>query len=301
MLLNVLYFLKETLPPNKNAAFKGYHLPFIGYTYTENCLLNDCHSLIDLISKTDIECKKSVEVVDGKVVNCNEEVFIATETKIEIEQLKSEKLELLEKIKAFQNGLVLKIEQNIENSESSAGTSDEIKTKLDQSQLMVENLKDQLLNSTNKLNEMTNLYETSKQNELEEKSKTKHLERSVRALKIEKDQLFTQIYDLQERTNLQAKDLQEAQNQRKLAVQEFTDVNEKVNELRSKNNKLSNELLNKEDEIDDLKRACHEAKVESDKRDKITDDFKSQIATLNDSIKILENEKSDALQKLLNE
>lgn len=297
-------FLKETLPPNKNAAFKGYHLPFIGYTYTENCLLNDCHSLIDLISKTSVEtlsCKKSVEMSDGRVVNCNEEVFMTSETKTELEQLKIEKIELLEKIKSFQNGGTAKIEESVAKFEDSTDTSDEIKVKLDQSQLMVENLKEQLLNSTSNLNEMTNLYETCKQNELEEKSKTKHLERSVRALKIEKDQLFTQIYDLQERTNLQAKDLQEAQNQRKLAVQEFTDVNEKVNELRSKNNKLSNELLNKEDEIDDLKRAIHDAKIESDKRDKLADDFKSQINTLNDSIKTLENEKSEALQKLFNE
>ena len=58
-----------------------------------------------------------------------------------------------------------------------------------------------------KLNEMTTMYENSKQNELDEKNKIKHLERSVRALKIEKDQLFTQVYDLQERVNLQAKDL----------------------------------------------------------------------------------------------
>ncbi len=96
--------------------------------------------------------------------------------------------------------------------------------------------------------------------------------------------------------------MQEAQNQRKLAVQEFTDVNEKVNELRSKSNKLANELLNKEDEIDDLKRSLVELKIESDKREKLAqDEFKFQLTALSDTIKQLEIEKLDALQKLTNE
>ncbi len=76
-----------------------------------------------------------------------------------------------------------------------------------------------------------------------------------------------------------------------MAVQEFTDVNEKVNELRSKNNKFSTELLNKEDEIDDLKRATHELKTDLEKRDKQLEDLKLQIAALNETIKELENEK----------
>lgn len=57
---------------------------------------------------------------------------------------------------------------------------------------------------------------------------------------------------MQERVNLQAKELQEAQTLRKQAVQEVTDVNDKVNELRSKNVKLSNELLARDDLIEEL-------------------------------------------------
>ena len=100
---------------------------------------------------------------------------------------------------------------------------------------------------------------------------------------------------------MQAKDLQEAQNQRKLAVQEFTDVNEKVNELRSKINKYSNELLNKEDEIEDLKRTIRETRAEFDKRDKQADELRSQIAGCHETIKQLESDKLEALQRLTNE
>ncbi len=148
------------------------------------------------------------------------------------------------------------------------------------------------------LNELNNLYETSKQAELEEKNRAKLLDRSVRALKIEKEQLISQLQDLQERANFQAKDLQDAQTQRKLAVQEFTDVNEKVNELRSKNVKLSNDLLNKEDEIEELKRSNLDYKFELDKREKITEEFKIQINCFTDSIFKLENEKMELLKKL---
>jgi serine/threonine-protein kinase MRCK len=258
------FFLKETLPPNKNAAFKGYHLPFIGYTYTENSLLNDCQSLFDLInSKSDILLNSS----NNNINNTNESIII--------NQLENEKKELLAKL------AILQQQQQQQEPTINLNNNDEINFKLDQSQLMLNASNEQISQLNLKLNEMTTMYENSKQNELDEKNKIKHLERSVRALKIEKDQLFTQVYDLQERVNLQAKDLSEAQNQRKLAVQEFTDVNEKVNELRSKNAKLSNDILKKEDEIDELKRLLNENKFE-------IDEFKLQISSYNETIMKLE-------------
>jgi len=69
--------------------------------------------------------------------------------------------------------------------------SDEFKLMYEQTQAIVAALKEQLLHSNTKLDELSSVYETTKQSEIEEKNKTKHLERSVRALKIEKDQLFT--------------------------------------------------------------------------------------------------------------
>jgi serine/threonine-protein kinase MRCK len=85
------------------------------------------------------------------------------------------------------------------------------------------------------------------------------------------------LTDLQDRVSLQARDLQEAQTQRKLAVQEFTDVNEKVNELRSKNSKLSNDLLNKEDELEEFKTI---SKLELEKRDKQLGELRQEFLLL---------------------
>ena len=97
-----------------------------------------------------------------------------------------------------------------------------LQVQLEESRLNVEDL-------SLKLSDVSNAYDSSKQAELDQKNKVRHLERNLRALKNEKDELLAQIHDLHERVCLQAKDLAEAQSQRKLAVQEFTDVNEKVN------------------------------------------------------------------------
>ena len=228
-----------------------------------------------------------------------------------IAQLENEKLELIAQlsrtnqaegpIEAKSSALAELTPSTIEITSTSPAedhqtpiSSDELKRKLEKT---IEHLNEQALHLNGKLNEMTNLYEAAKQNELDEKNKIKHMDRSLKALKIEKDQFCAQITDLQERVALQAKDLQEAQTQRKLAVQEFTDVNEKVKELRSKNVKLGNDLLNKEDEVEDLKRACAEHKHEMDKRDKTIDEFKSQVASFKENLARLESERHEFLAK----
>jgi serine/threonine-protein kinase MRCK len=99
------------------------------------------------------------------------------------------------------------------------------------------------------------------------------------------------VIDLQERVDVQAKDLLEAQQQRKLAVQEFTDVNEKVNEWRSKHIKLSNEFMRKEDELLDIKQ-------DLDKKERMLDEWRTQAHTANERIKVLENEKVELQSRL---
>lgn len=306
---------KETLPPNKNAAFKGYHLPFIGFTYTENSLLNDCHSLLDFINiENKIKTAQNIAPKDSSETSQNKsDTPLSNEQNNEylaiISQLETEKLELTAQLNAYQTK-----ESNIETLTPSSieitsttittiNPDDQTTTEITQTtetteiklnlETTIDTLNEKIVHLNSKLKE----YESSaKQSELEEKQKAKHVERALKALKSEKDQLFTQIFDLQERVNLQAKDLQEAQTQRKLAVQEFTDVNEKVNELRSKNVKLSNELLNKEDEIEDLKQASVNYKREMEKSGKSMDDLKSQVANFK-----LEAERQEFLLNSKNE
>ncbi|PVD25745.1 hypothetical protein C0Q70_13405 [Pomacea canaliculata] len=38
----------DTVPPTSHSAFKGHHLPFIGFTFTKNCKLSDAECLLDI-------------------------------------------------------------------------------------------------------------------------------------------------------------------------------------------------------------------------------------------------------------
>ena len=170
-------------------------MPFIGYTYTENSLINDCQTLYDIIqSNSSIDYNASTKPANNETTKSTKEYECI------IAELENEKIELTEKLNALQS---LSLIENINNDSTTttpnlngailldSKVSKDLALKLDQSQQALLNSNEQCAQLNLKLNEMTSMYETVKQNELEEKNKIKHLERSVRALKIEKDQLFT--------------------------------------------------------------------------------------------------------------
>jgi hypothetical protein len=72
------------LPINQNSAFRGYHVPFIGYSYTENSLMNE------LVS---IDFKNNDILFNGDNVNNNESF------ESQILKLKNENCELVNRLK----------------------------------------------------------------------------------------------------------------------------------------------------------------------------------------------------------
>ncbi len=114
-----------------------------------------------------------------------------------ISRLEQEKLELTSKLKMYQkktndsdeiDGKA--DETSTDNSEASQSLKD-LQAKLDQSQKTIDVFKEQISQLNTQLNEMNNIYETTKQSELDERNKIKHLDRSVRALKLEKEQMVS--------------------------------------------------------------------------------------------------------------
>jgi serine/threonine-protein kinase MRCK len=176
------------LPMNKNSiGFKGYHLPFIGFTFTENSILNDCNSIIDLILKNN-DSNASLQDSDFKLI---------------VHKLESENKELLKRLEIYESNSNYKIVNNYNDNINKDGLGED---NLD-SNVNNENNNDLVLANNNllrqlnenkllvdelnaKLNEMTQMYEALKQNELEQKNKIKHLERSLRAFKSEKEELM---------------------------------------------------------------------------------------------------------------
>lgn len=61
-----------------------------------------------------------------------------------------------------------------------------------------------------------------------------------------------QLTDSLERLRSQTKELKEAHSQRKLALQEFSDLSERMADLRSSKQRLSRQLRDKEEEMDGL-------------------------------------------------
>lgn len=78
-----------------------------------------------------------------------------------------------------------------------------------------------------------------------ESGKLKELEKLVRVLKQEKEEAQKDRQDMLEKLKLQDKELKDAVAQRKLAMTEYTEVSDKLSELRQQKQKLSRQVNKK--------------------------------------------------------
>ena len=70
------------------------------------------------------------------------------------------------------------------------------------------------------------------------------------SLRTEKEDLSRDLCEAQEKLKLQSKELKDALQQRKLAMSEYTEVTDKLSELRQQKQKLSRQVRDKEEELD---------------------------------------------------
>lgn len=61
---------------------------------------------------------------------------------------------------------------------------------------------------------------------------------------------YQQLVEASERLKAQSKELKDAHQQRKLAMQEFSELNERMVDLRSQKQKVSRQLRDKEEEVE---------------------------------------------------
>ncbi|XP_029282148.1 serine/threonine-protein kinase MRCK beta isoform X2 [Cottoperca gobio] len=255
-------------PPMSHTGFTGQHLPFVGFTYTTDSCFADRSSFSRGVLGLHPE--------EGGGGGGGQEVE-AFERRIR--HLEQEKQELNRKLQESTQAL---------QAPARGGTlsrDKEIK-KLNEE---IERLKKKLADS-DRLEHQLEEAVTLRQDYESSASKLKTLERQLKTLRQEKDDVHKQLADSLERLRSQAKELKEAHSQRKLALQEFSDLSERMADLRSSKQRLSRQLRDKEEEVDallqkmdamrqdirkteknrkELEAQLHEAKAEASKEKKL--------------------------------
>lgn len=192
----------ETIAPTGNPIFSGHHLPFIGFTFTKNCILSDLGKL--LLNKTPIE-NPYPSIAYKQSTNPFEEMpRISPEA--DYRKLQDD-INMLTK----RNG---ELESQLKSYEAQ------------QFQISA-------LDSNSQL-----------------EFRFREAEKIIRTLRYEKDELQKETTDLLERLKLQEKELVDAITQRKLAMTEYTEVNNKLSELRTQKQKISKQVRDKEEELE---------------------------------------------------
>uniref|UniRef100_A0A8C7QDX3 non-specific serine/threonine protein kinase n=1 Tax=Oncorhynchus mykiss TaxID=8022 RepID=A0A8C7QDX3_ONCMY len=211
-------------PPVTLTGFTGQHLPFVGFTYTTGSCFSDCGSvnragLSDGGSQEggprDQERELGVEVFERR-----------------IRRLEQEKQELSCKLqgeRAKRNTHTQIACVDTHTSEAMRNTHTAYSDKLEHQLEEVVTLRQDFESSSSKL---------------------KTLDKQVKALRLEKEEIHKQLVESLERLKSQTKELKEAHSQRKLALQEFSELSERMAELRSTKQRLSCQLRDKEEEMD---------------------------------------------------
>uniref|UniRef100_A0A673FWK2 non-specific serine/threonine protein kinase n=1 Tax=Sinocyclocheilus rhinocerous TaxID=307959 RepID=A0A673FWK2_9TELE len=108
-------------------------------------------------------------------------------------------------------------------------------------------------------------------------SKLKALDKQVKALKQEKEDIHKQLMESLDRLKSQTKELKDAHQQRKLAMQEFSELNERMAELHSQKQRLSRQLRDKEEEMEVVMQKIDAMRQDIRKTEKARKELESQL------------------------
>ncbi|XP_066451224.1 serine/threonine-protein kinase MRCK alpha isoform X2 [Eleutherodactylus coqui] len=227
----------ETMPPPTHTGFSGHHLPFVGFTYTSNCVLSDRSSLRCTLEKSSTD-------LDDNVQRTLEDSLATEAYERRIRRLEQEKVELSRKLQESTQA-VQALQYSAVDGPVTASKDLEIKSLKDE----IDKLKTQ---GTGQLNQQLEKSGMMRQ-DLEDFSKQiKAFEKQVKMLKQEKEDLNKELMESNEKLKSQTKELKEAQSQHKVTVQEIKEMSERLTELRSHKQKFVRQLRDKEEEMESL-------------------------------------------------
>ncbi|XP_054256943.1 serine/threonine-protein kinase MRCK alpha-like isoform X2 [Macrosteles quadrilineatus] len=210
----------DTLPPTANAAFSALHLPFVGFTFTQGSRVSDLsHFPISPSSPTGVH-------TTNKRMRLLEEEHLIKNT-----DPKSNKT----------NDEERRISPTSESGNGLRRLQDEI------NRLTKRNC--ELENQLRGLEQMADI-KVSPLPHMDTLQRTRELEKCLRLLKQEKEEAQKEKQDALEKLKLQDKELKDALSQRKLAMSEYTEVTDKLSELRQQKQKVSRLVRDKEEELE---------------------------------------------------
>ncbi|PBC28072.1 Serine/threonine-protein kinase Genghis Khan [Apis cerana cerana] len=131
-------------------------------------------------------------------------------------------------------------------------------------------------NATRKLQDEINTL-TKRNCELESQLKSMEIPRELRNLDNEKEEAIKDKLDAQEKLKLQDKELKDALTQRKLAMAEYTEVTDKLSELRQQKQKLSRQVRDKEEELEVVMQKVDSLRHDIRKAEKLRRELENRV------------------------
>lgn len=252
----------DIAPPISHTGFTGQHLPFVGFTYTTESCFSD---------RGRLRLAALADGGSGEGLRSSEDGGLQLEAfERRIRCLEQEKQELSRKLQESTQAA-----QSLYGSGRGTGTlgrDKEIK-KLNEE---IDRLKKKLADS-DRLEHQLEEAVTLRQDYESSSTKLKALDKQVKALRQEKEDIHKQLVESLERLKSQTKELKDAHQQRKLAMQEFSELNERMAELRSQKQRLSRQLRDKEEEMDVVMQKIDAMRQDFRKTEKARKELEAQL------------------------
>ncbi|XP_061610757.1 serine/threonine-protein kinase MRCK alpha isoform X3 [Phyllopteryx taeniolatus] len=258
----------ETMPPPSHTAFSGHHLPFVGFTYTSKCTISDRGCLQQL----SVEAGKAVQdQLDTDVQRSLDDSLAIEAYERRIHRLEQEKLELNRKVQDLTQTV-----QAHQHPTSEGPLSGNKEVEIRSLKTEIDILKKQIADSGQLEKQFEDV--TMARRELEDSSKhIKMLEKQIKSLTRDKDDLLKDLVESDEKIKLQSKDLKEAQSQRKLTMHEFSELNKGLSDLRSEKQHLSRHLRDKVEEMESQNQKIEALRLEVRKAEKARKEMENQM------------------------
>ncbi|KAM5163544.1 serine/threonine-protein kinase MRCK alpha [Mantella aurantiaca] len=252
----------ETMPPPTHTGFSGHHLPFVGFTFTSNCVLSDRSSLrlASGIANTELDANVQRTLEDSLATEAYER---------RIRRLEQEKLELSRKLQESTQ-TVQALQHPPVDGPVTANKDLEIKSLKEE----IDKLKTQ---GSGQLNQQLEKSGAGTRQDLEDFSRQlKVFEKQVKVLKQEKEELNKELVESSDKLKSQTKDLKEAQGQQKQALHEMKELGERLTELRSQKQKFVRQLRDKEEEMESVAQKVEGLRQELRKTERTKKEIEAQ-------------------------